>query len=243
MTELKTIAQIAAELGVSRQAVYSKIKSDELSHALKPETVRQGNTNLYTVKAQQLITQAFFVNKENKDSSELTEIKAQLESMTNKLTENEKELDSTAQQLKDRTAELQEKEQALKSLTECKVMLKSEIDVLKAQRTDKDNQISMLQSQLADRDKTIDLLQSQLADFKADKQYLKDKLDDITTALTAAQALHGIEKKQTVIEVKEQASDNEPAETTAPDQSETPQEPQQKLSLFERIFKRSKKQR
>ena len=229
MTELKTIAQIAAELGVSRQAVYSKIKSDELSHALKPETVRQGNTNLYTVKAQQLITQAFFVNKENKDSSELTEIKAQLESMTNKLTENEKELDSTAQQLKDRTAELQEKEQALKSLTECKAMLESEIDVLKAQRTDKDNQISMLQSQLAD--------------FKADKQYLKDKLDDITTALTAAQALHGIEKKQTVIEVNEQASDNEPAETTAPDQSETPQEPQQKLSLFERIFKRSKKQR
>lgn len=108
-------------------------------------------------------------------------------------------------------------------------LLKSELDVLKAQIADKDNQIN--------------LLKSEVDSLKADKEYLKSKLDaadtnisNLTTALTAAQALHGMDKQQKVIEVKEQASVNEPAETETPTQE--PEPPQQKLSFFQRLFRK-----
>lgn len=101
------------------------------------------------------------------------------------------------------------------------------IDVLKAQIADKDNQIS--------------LLQSQITELKADKTKLNERLDmaetnisNLTTALTAAQALHGMDKQQAAIEVK-QANDIEPSESETQDQ--TPQ----KQSFFQRLFKRSKK--
>lgn len=56
----KTIAQIAAELGVTRQAVYQKIKNNsELSTAMSQFTVKKNNTTLYNLQAQQLIKQAF----------------------------------------------------------------------------------------------------------------------------------------------------------------------------------------
>ena len=56
----KTIAQIAAELGVTRQAVYQKIKNNsELSTAISQFTVKKNNTTLYNLQAQQLIKQAF----------------------------------------------------------------------------------------------------------------------------------------------------------------------------------------
>ena len=59
MNELKTISQIAAELGVTRQAVYQRIKGAELSTRLQPFTVKQNNTKFYTSQGQELIKQAF----------------------------------------------------------------------------------------------------------------------------------------------------------------------------------------
>lgn len=59
MNELKTISQIAAELGVTRQAVYQRIKSAELSTRLQPFTVKQNNTKVYTLQGQELIKRAF----------------------------------------------------------------------------------------------------------------------------------------------------------------------------------------
>ena len=210
---MKTVSQLAAELNVNRTTLHRLIQRNNI------ETLQEGNKRLIDAQAEQAILKAF--NEKSlhgetlQNNNKLLQQRnvAQAEQLANK--------DKTIESLQ---AQLTEKD--------------NQNSLLKSQITDKDNQISLLQSQLADRDKTIDLLQSQLADFKADKQYLKDKLDDITTALTAAQALHGIEKKQTVIDVKEQANDSEPAETTAPDQTPTPQEPKQKLSLFERLFKR-----
>lgn len=215
---MKTVSQLAAELNVNRTTLHRLIQRNNI------ETLQEGNKRLIDARAEQAILKAFseksLQSETLQNNSKLLQQRnvAKAEQLANK--------DKTIENLQ---AQLTEKD--------------NQNSLFKSQISDKDNQISLLQSQLADRDKTIDLLQSQLSDCKADKQYLKDKLDDITTALTAAQALHGIEKKQTVIDVKEQASDNEPAETTAPDQSETPQEPQEKLSLFARLFKRSKKQR
>ena len=123
----------------------------------------------------------------------------------------------------DSTAELNDKNS----------LLKSELDVLKAET-------KALREQIADRDKTIESLQ-------ADKEYLKIKLnesdterkalessiDKLTTALTAAQALHGMDKQQAVIEIKE------PASTPEPEQKELAEDPPpQKLSFFQRLFRK-----
>lgn len=91
------------------------------------------------------------------------------------------------------------------------------IEELTAKLTDKDKSIDLLQSQidllenrLADRDKTIE-------ELKADKEKLNQRLDaaeakemkltetmqELTIALKAAQALHGMEKKTKVIEIAE----------------------------------------
>ena len=131
-----------------------------------------------------------------------------------------------------------------KSLQQCNVAQTEQlaskdkiIDSLQAQLTDKENQISLLQSQLdslkvqlTDRDKTVERLEQ-------DKAKLNDRLDkaetnisNLTTALTAAQALHGMDKQQAVIEVNEQPVEN--PEMTQPEPE------QKKRSLFSRIFKR-----
>lgn len=101
----------------------------------------------------------------------------------------------------------------------------------------------------------LDELRAQIAELRADKQFLqaqiaeKDKqIDKLTTALQAEQALHGIEKKQKVIEVR---APERPAPTqTAPTQTTQathrkekarPKQPQQKrglLATFSQIFKK-----
>lgn len=115
------------------------------------------------------------------------------------------------------------------SMAELNSLLQSEINVLKAET-------KALREQITDRDKTIDSL-------KADKIFLQqqikehtEQITNLTTALTAAQALHGMDKQQKVIEVKEQASVNEPAETETPTQE--PEPPPQKLSFFQRLFRK-----
>ncbi len=233
MTDLKTIAQIAAELNVSRQAVYGKLKSAELSKALQPETVRKGNVNLYTVKAQKLIAQTFSVVMGQSESRELDSmtskidsLTSQLDSVTNELAESKDQLQITTKQLEEKCAELHGKEQAFTELTESKAKLQSEVEILNAQIVDKDNQIS--------------LLQSQIMELKSDKTKLNERLDkaetnisNLTTALTAAQALHGMDKQQVAIEVK-QADDSDHPETEVQDQLP------QKQSFLKRLFKRSK---
>lgn len=112
------------------------------------------------------------------------------------------------------------------------------------QLANKDKTIDSLQTQLAEKDKQINLLQSQITELKADKDKLNARLDkaeeererletnisNLTTALTAAQALHGMDKQQAVIEVK---ADEAPEEDQTPEQP-----PQQKLSFFQRLFRK-----
>lgn len=101
----KTIAQIAAELCVSRQAVYQKIKSNsELSTAISQFTVKQNNTTLYNLQAQELIKQAFAsgvnVNcKQAIDSKQIDSLQATIatlqttiETLTNQLAVKDKQI-------------------------------------------------------------------------------------------------------------------------------------------------------
>lgn len=83
--ELKSIAQLAQELGVTRQAVYQKIKyNNELSKNISKFTVKEKNKTLYDLQAQNLIKQAFengvSVNsKVNVDSKLIDVLQAQIE--------------------------------------------------------------------------------------------------------------------------------------------------------------------
>ena len=63
---MKTIKQIAVEIGVSKQAVYDKIKREPLSSALKNLTVKLDNTLHYDLDGERLIKSAF--NKKNQSS-------------------------------------------------------------------------------------------------------------------------------------------------------------------------------
>lgn len=107
----------------------------------------------------------------------------------------------------------------------------------KAQRKENNNVslLSQLRAELAERDKIID-------ELRADKQKLNERLDkaeadrtelieankELTIALKAAQALHGMDKQQAAIELKEPAEQVKAAE----------QEPPKKKSWLDRLLRR-----
>ena len=84
---------------------------------------------------------------------------------------------------------------------------------------DADLLLETFTKQLEVKDKQIEALTEQ-------NNSLLKQLENITAALQAAQALHGMEKKQKVIETEQAAPEG--------DQSEPPQ----KTSLFSRLFRR-----
>jgi len=168
VNELKTISQIAAELGVTRQAVYQRIKGAELSTRLQPFTVKQNNTKVYTLQGQELIKQAFSsgVNVNCKQA-----VDSKRQSIDSKL-----------------------------------------IDSLTEQLQVKDKQIQQLTEQVGN---------------------LIQQIDKLTTALQAAQALHGMDKQQAVIEVKERPA---AANVDSRPQSER-QQPRRKQSMLDSLLK------
>ena len=216
---MKTVSQLAAELNVNRTTLHRLIQRNN------NETLQEGNKRLIDVQAEQAILKAFnektlqgeTLQNNNKLLQQCNA--AQAEQLANK----DKTIDSLQAQLTDKDNQ--------------NSLLKSELDVLKAET-------KALREQITDRDKTIESLQ-------ADKEYLKSKLnesdterkalessiDKLTTALTAAQALHGMDKQQKVIEVKEEPK--ELASIPEPEQKELAEDPpQQKLSFFKRLFRR-----
>lgn len=199
--ELKTIAQIAQDLNVSRQAVYKKLKKNpDLTTSLQPYTTTKGKLIVYDSQGQELIKQAFQNQPVNRADNQRVN-----QSVTSD-------------------------NQMLTSLQQQNSLLQSELDVLKTQLTDKDNQINLLKSQIADRDKTIASLQADKDKLNARLDKAEDNISSLSTALTAAQALHGMDKQQAAIEVKE-----EPKELAS---EEEPEQPQQKLSFFQRLFRK-----
>lgn len=177
MNELKTISQIATELGVTRQAVYQRIKGAELSTRLQPFTVKQNNTKFYTLQGQELIKQAFSsgVNANCKQA-----VDSKRQSIDSKL-----------------------------------------IDSLTEQLQVKDKQIQQLTEQVGN---------------------LIQQIDKLTTALQAAQALHGMDKQQAVIEVDaptEQEQQQSQPQTSEHEKELAEDPPKKKLSFFQRLFRKN----
>lgn len=208
MSNLMSISQISDKLGVSKQAVYVKLKRPDIATAVKSETVRQGNKTLYTLNAVKLIEQAFSATISDTDSTKVEKIESQLKDV-------KEQLESTTEQLKNKCEELRQKEQTLNELNTKLKVIESTIESLASDK-------SFLQEQIKQ--------QLQTATDKEVK-YL-DTIDRLTTALTAAQALHGMDKQQAAIEVK-----TEPEEPTQESRSEPALA---KQSIFKRLFGKKK---
>ena len=211
MSDLMSIAQISDKLGVSKQAVYVKLKRPDIATAVKSETVRQGNKTLYTLNAVKLIEQAFSTTISDMDSTKVEKNESQLKDV-------KEQLESTTEQLKNKCEELRQKEQTLNELNTKLKVIESTIESLASDK-------SFLQEQIKQQ-----VQQLQTATDKEVK-YL-DTIDRLTTALTAAQALHGMDKQQAAIEVK-----TEPEEPTQESRSEPAPA---KQSIFKRLFGKKK---
>ena len=100
MNELKSISQIAKDLGVSRQAVYQKIKNNsELSSNLSKFTVKKNNATLYTLQAQKMISLAFS-NGVTIDSKQMSIDNRLIDSLTDQLKVKDKQIEELTAALK-----------------------------------------------------------------------------------------------------------------------------------------------
>lgn len=140
--DLKTIAQLAQELGVTRQAVYQKIRNNiELSKNISKFTVKEKNKTLYDLQAQELIKQAFengvSVNsKVNVDSKLIDVLQAQIEYLKADKEQERRERQAIyvkALQLQDEKDTLQIELQKYKAIEEKKEAEQAQIAELTAE--------------------------------------------------------------------------------------------------------------
>ena len=120
----------------------------------------------------------------------------------------------------------QQSEQSQQSEQE-NTIWREQILILDKQLAIKDEQIRLLQEQLISQSKHIQLLQEQLLAKDNQIGQITEAMENMTTALTAAQALHAgtIQKQLTEYSVMEKSSDE-------------PKQPKQKQGLFSKLFGR-----
>ena len=160
--EGKTAAAIAAEIGVSRQAVYKRLKNDNrLSTELTKFTFTVHKSVYYTEEGEKLIKAAFAGDSVNQNVNHVNQIDNQ------SVNQNDNQVDSGSQSDSDR-AEL------IESLHKRLEDKDKELDVLREQLKQKDSQITELQEQAARLtqalDNTVMALTAAQALHAADKQ-------------------------------------------------------------------------
>lgn len=103
---MKTIKQIADEIGVSKQAVYDKIKKEPLSSDLKEFALKIDNTLHYTLDGENLIKSAFNKNQQSSVSSKATDNNSQelIDSLKDTISILQKELEVKNRQIEELTA-------------------------------------------------------------------------------------------------------------------------------------------
>ena len=241
---LKSLAQIAAELELSKQAVYKRVNgSPDILEQLQPHTVTNGTRKYYTQQGQKIIKDLFTFRQSQLNLIDVNQSKPETTDGNNENTANiieeRQQTSTTVNQSKATEVNTSEPETttdnqsgacsdtgtaaALEALTE-------QLKVKDSQITEKDRQLSEANARIAELTKALTLSQEQQR--------------TLTEALTAAQALHaGTLQKQLIAKHEEQAETTQGAPEDPPRASEPEQESEQKRSLFARLFKRSKKQR
>jgi CII-binding regulator of phage lambda lysogenization HflD len=122
---MKTIKQIADEIGVSKTAVFKKIKQEPLQTLLKNELTVNGNTVYVSEKGMSIIKSSFLQNKsqtENQKNSQTEFAKNRKQSETNEVVYDilkdtiatlQKQLDAKDRQIEELTSIVKEQAQSI----------------------------------------------------------------------------------------------------------------------------------
>lgn len=192
----------------------------------------------------------------DKVSNDLTECKNELDKLSKELENRDNNILELNAEIDDLKAENETVKDDLTKCKDLLSDRDNTIADLRRQLSERDKTIEELTAQLSDTEKKLDEYKhkvSALTEFnnlhhktidrlEKENNKLNERLDkaeteragflnnisELTIALKAAQALHGMDKQQAVIELKE------PAEQATQDQSEPPR----KTSLFSKLFRR-----
>ena len=213
MTNGKTIRQIADEIGVTRQAVYQKIKSNKSAvKRLQLYTFTVDSTKYYTSDGEKLI-KSLFSDKQavNKGVNVST--------------------DSVYTPVNDFTPCKQEKmpintafsgDTVNESVNEG---VNKFTDLFTAQLTEKDKQLAEKDKQIAEKDKQLAEKDIQIARLTALLQNAQEQQAALVQTLAAEQALAAADKKQLLLQAG------------ATEQQENPNPPENvKVGFFRKIF-------
>lgn len=242
-----TIKDLSNELGVSEQALRQWCKKNNVRKESTNETKGKQAAYFLDEKTVEQI-KSYYSGKgkerkarvQGKESNYLS-LRTQNEELKAKLEEAEKKLSAEQAQkeqlLSDAALKLEEQKQTISSLQHKLSEKENELEEIKNKMRELEklsdqnvfrHKASNLEETVKGKDRTINNLEQ-------DKKKLNERLDiaeanisNLTIALKAAQALHGMDKQQAVIETTAQAD---------PEQTETaPAEPEKKRSFFNRLF-------
>ena len=210
-----TIKQLSSELHISEQALRQWCKRNEIQKTTKGKVtsyfLSANDVELirkhYTEQRKQTHNES--TSKAQRKESEYLSLLAENEKLKAHITEQNNKIESLRRQLSDTEKKLDEYKHKVSALTEFNNLHHKTID-----RLEKEN------NKLNER---LDKAETERAGFL-------NNISELTIALKAAQALHGMDKQQAAIELKE------PAEQATQDQSEPPR----KTSLFSKLFRRTK---
>lgn len=213
-----SVRQVANAANISAQAVYQRLDKD-----LKPFVKTIKGRKMLSIEVLQLlgVTDAPTCQEQPK------EVDKQLTS------EENAEIERLQQEIQDLKQQLLDKQERIKELE----LDKRELELDKKLTTAATNrQISALESRVELLKQQNDILNTRLDRAETERERLEQNISNLTTALTAAQALHGMDKKQAAIEVKESSeqvshSDQDTSAEIVPGE-------QSKQSFFARLFKR-----
>ena len=213
----KTIRQIAAEIGVTRQAVYQKIKSNKSAvKRLQLYTFTVDSTKYYISDGEKLIKSLFSdkqaVNKGVKLSTD------SVYTPVNDFTPCKQEKMPINSALSDDTVNKGVNEGVNKFTANF-------TDLFTAQLTEKDKQLAEKDKQIAEKDKQLAEKDIQIARLTALLQNAQEQQAALLQTLAAEQALAAADKKQLLLQAG------------VTEQQENPNSPENvKKGFFKRIF-------
>ena len=213
----KTIRQIADEIGVTRQAVYQKIKSNKSAvKRLQLYTFTVDSTKYYTSDGEKLI-KSLFSDKQavNKGVNVSTD---SVYTPVNDFTPCKQEKVPINSALFDDTVN--------KSVNEgVNKFTANFTDLFTAQLTEKDKQLAEKDKQIAEKDKQLAEKDIQIARLTALLQNAQEQQAALVQTLAAEQALAAADKKQLLLQAG------------ATEQQENPNPPENvKVGFFRKIF-------
>ena len=242
MSELMTVKQFAAAAGVSSQRIYQRLDTNLMpfvsvvdGHKMlsaeglqlfeiqpleqdlnKPlQTLELLQAENETLKAENAelnskikpLEQA--LEKEREKSAKMTAENAALNEKIKGLVQALAKSNKTIEELEWKVVGTQNALDASnRDRTETQIMLNAKVRALESKITDKEKTIQDLR---ADKDK----LNARLDKAEEERAELIQSNNKLTTALQAAQALHGMDKQQAVIEVRERPAASETRRTTS----------------------------